>query len=507
MTIKLFNTLSKTIEVFKPIRAGEVSMYSCGPTVYNYAHIGNMRAFLFGDLIARVMRVVGGYRVKWVMNITDIDDKTIRDSAYGSEVWRSDMGAQTNDPKENLRRFTEFYAEAFKQDIAALGIDVGGFYAMPYATHYIPQMQDLIRSIARQGFAYERGGSVYFDVGKWRHADKYGKLFEIDFEHFQAGVRIDADEYERESVSDFVLWKGRKEGEPWWEFDFDGVNLPGRPGWHIECSAMEQELLGLPFDIHTGGIDLRFPHHEDEIAQSKAGYGIEPTVCWCHNDFLEVEGEKMSKSKGNYFTLRDLIAKGIDPLDVRWLMLSGHYATKLNFTFAGLEAGRKARMRIQDYIYELHDLLEAQAAGQLHVPVSVPTTGLAQTLRNAVFSELAEDLNTPKALAALFTFLNHHPVQSIPADECAGMLRFFQELNDIFAVFTLGKRLVVTVEVPHEVQALAEQRWQAKQAKHFAESDALRAKIAELGFVVKDTKEGYAIEKAERAERAEKNRV
>jgi cysteinyl-tRNA synthetase len=499
--IRLQNTLSRSIENFTPVRTGEVSMYSCGPTVYNYAHIGNMRAFLFADLLHRVMRVVGGYRVRWVMNITDIDDKTIRDSAQGSEAWRGEMGAQTADPKENLRLFTEFYASAFRQDIAALGIEQKNFFAMPYATHYIPQMQQLIQMIADKGFAYERGGSVYFDVNKWRHADKYGKLFEIDFENFQAGVRIDADEYERESVSDFVLWKGHKDGEPAWEFTFrlsDGstTNAQGRPGWHIECSAMEREILGLPFDIHTGGIDLKFPHHEDEIAQSKAGYGIEPTTCWCHNDFLEVEGEKMSKSKGNYFTLRDLLQRGIDPLDVRWLMLAGHYATKLNFTFAGLEAGRKARMRIQDYIYDVIAMPENTSENVIKNTDVEKESPLATAFRTAVFTELAEDLNTPKAIGTLFTFMNQHPASSIPAEERAGLLGFFEELNEIFVGFAIAPRPMVVIDVPAEVQALAEARWQAKKNRQFAESDGIRAQITALGFVVKDSKDGYAVEPA-----------
>jgi cysteinyl-tRNA synthetase len=497
--IRLHNTLTRAVEPFVPVREGEVSMYSCGPTVYAHAHIGNFRAFLFSDLVHRVMRVVGGYRVRWVMNITDIDDKTIRDSAIGSALWRSEMGTQTADPKENLRLFTEYYATLFKEDLTALSIEQKNFFAMPYATHYIPQMQDLIQRIADRGFAYERGGSVYFDVNAWRQTDKYGKLFEIDMENFQAGVRIDADEYERESVSDFVLWKAHKDGEPAWDFAFrraDGstTTLAGRPGWHIECSAMEREILGLPFDIHTGGIDLKFPHHEDEIAQSKAGYGVEPTTCWCHNDFLEVEGEKMSKSKGNFFTLRDLQSRGIQPQDVRWLMLSGHYSTKLNFTFVGLEAGRKARSRVQDYIYDVFALpASSQVQPQAQPQASTP---LASKLRTSVFTELADDLNMPKALGALFTFMNNHPAASLQASEREAVLAFFAEFNAIVEGFTIGLRPAQTLTIPPEVEALAEARWQAKKNKQFAESDVLRQQIAALGYVVKDSKDGFTIEPA-----------
>ena len=489
MQIHLTNTLTRSVQPFTPLDDGTVRMYSCGPTVYNYAHIGNMRAFLFTDLLQRTLRVVGGYAVRWVMNITDIDDKTIRDSAIGSAAWIPAIGAQTGDPKQNLRTFTDFYTDAFVHDIDALRIHRSSLEAMPRATDFIPQMQDLIRLIAKNGFAYERGGSVYFNVGAWRKADKYGKLFNIDVENFQEGVRIDADEYERESVSDFVLWKAQKDGEPAWEFDFEGKHLSGRPGWHIECSAMGRELLGLPFDIHTGGIDLCFPHHEDEIAQSKAGYGVEPVSVWCHNEFLEVEGEKMSKSKGNFFTLRDLVAKGVDPVDVRWLMLSAHYGTRLNFTFAGLEAGRKARFRVQEYIYDLWE----RSQGVIR-PADQQES--AQRLRTLVFQGLANDLQTPKALAELFTFLNRHPSSGVSADEAASLLGFLQELNAILEAWHLSARPADTLEVPPEVTKLAEERWKAKKSKNFAESDRLRGEIAARGFVIKDTKEGFALEKA-----------
>ena len=309
MDFKLYNSLTRKTEEFKPLNKNEVRMYSCGPTVYNYAHIGNMRAFLFADLLQRTLRTVACWDVKWVMNITNIDDKTIRDSALGSTEWKKGMGEQTNSPIDNLLKFTKYYEQKFINDIETLGIDATHFYKMPKATEYINEMQELITKIFEKGLAYISEGSVYFNVSEWRKRDTYGRLKKIDFDNFRAGVRIDADQYEREQASDFVLWKMKKEGEPFWDYSLDGQNLQGRPGWHIECSAMEYVLLGLPFDIHTGGIDLQFPHHEDEIAQSKAGYGIDPTVFWCHNEFLEVEGEKMSKSKGNFFTLKDLMKK------------------------------------------------------------------------------------------------------------------------------------------------------------------------------------------------------
>jgi cysteinyl-tRNA synthetase len=487
MNISLYNTLSRSVEEFIPIREGQASMYSCGPTVYDYAHIGNMRAFLFTDLLYRVLRVVGGYDVRWVMNITDIDDKTIRGSALGSAAWKQEMGVQSSDVIDNLKRFTEYYAAEFIRDLELLSISRSNFFAMPYATHYIASMQHLVRLIAQNGVAYEREGSIYFNVGKWRTMDTYGRLFKIDFENFKEGVRIDADEYDRENVSDFVLWKGHKDGEPAWDFDFEGKNVRGRPGWHIECSAMGNDLLGLPFDIHTGGVDLCFPHHEDEIAQSKAGYGLEQAHYWVHNEFLEVEGEKMSKSKGNFFTLRNLILRGVDPTDVRWLMLSAQYSSRFNFTFAGLDAGRKARFRVQEYIY---DLWEKTSNIE-----NVQSSTQAIALRTSVFKELANDLNTPKALAELFTFINRNPVSTMDATVSASVLGVLQELHGIFDVWKFEPRSTETLVAPDEVKALAEARWNAKRMKNFAESDRLRGELAAHGFVVKDNKDGYTIEK------------
>lgn len=484
MQLKIYNSLSREIEPFKPVTDNIVKIYSCGPTVYNHAHIGNMRAFLFADLVQRVTRVVGNYEVHWVMNLTDIDDKTIRDSRKGSDRWLEEMGAQTENPIENLKLLTEYYQDAFFEDISLLGINLEHFFAIPAATDFIEEMQDLIRRIVENGFGYVAQGSVYFDVTKWRQADIYGKLFKIDFENFREGVRIDADEYERESVSDFVLWKNRKEDEPFWDFELNGENLPGRPGWHIECSAMEYNLLGLPFDIHTGGVDLKFPHHEDEIAQSKAGYGVEPTNFWLHNEFLEVEGEKMSKSAGNFFTIQDLVAKNLDTLDIRFAMLSAHYRTKYNFTFGGVESAHKARKRIQDYIY---DLLESDGSGSEVVKIG--------KLKDNIFTELANDFHTPKALAHIFTFINNNPAAQLDSIVREHLITLFRELNEIFAVWDFGIRPVEELVIPREVMEFAEQRWQAKQSRDFANADSLRKKIDEMGFVVKDSKDGYEVMK------------
>jgi len=482
MKLSLYNTLTKKVELFEPLHDGEVRMYSCGPTVYDYAHLGNLKAFLFPDILQRTLRIACGYRVKWVMNITDIDDKTIRDSAIGSDRWNPGFGEQTHDPKVNVKLLTSFYEREFRQDLAMIGIKESDISTMPRATDFIAEMQELIRNIHARGYAYVAEGSVYFDVAKWRENEQYGRLFAIDVEHFKSGVRIDADEYSREHVSDFVLWKAVKEGEPFWDFAFDDMNLPGRPGWHIECSAMGHALLELPFDIHTGGVDLRFPHHEDEIAQSKAGYGTETAQFWCHNEFLEVEGKKMSKSLGNFYTLRDLIAKGMDPLDIRFSMVNAHYGSVFNFTEFGVDSASKARKRVQEYIYACfegntgHD----NHAEELH------------QLRNDFFSAMCQDLHMPKAIEALFTFMKNCPAQVLSHRDRPAFLELMNDINEIVGVWSITPRPEGD-SIPEEVKQLALDRWNAKISKDFALADELRKKISALGYIIKDSKDSYSI--------------
>lgn len=482
MKISLYNSLERNIVPFEPVESGKVKIYSCGPTVYNYAHIGNMRAFLFADLLQRVMRVVGEYEVKWVMNITNIDDKTIRDSAVGSEQWKPGMGVQTEDPMQNLLKLTDFYQKAFTDDISVLGIEPEHFYAMPKATDYIPGMQDLIKILIEKGLAYPSEGSFYFNVSEWRKRDTYGKLFKIDFDNFISGTRIDSDQYDREQASDFALWKARKEGEPYWDFRINDDNFPGRPGWHIECSVMEKEILGLPFDIHTGGVDLKFPHHEDEIAQSKAGYDLEPTNFWCHNEFLEVEGQKMSKSLGNFFTVRDLISKNIEPLDIRYLMLSTHYSSVLNFTFDGIQASRKARLRVQEYIYELFSN---------NTGINKPDI---MDFREKVLSKLSNDLHTPHALGTLFKFINSNPAKDLDLESKTNLIKLFELLNKVFAVWKLEPKPEEQILIPQEIIDLAEKRVIAKKEKNFKLCDEIREQIKSSGYLVKDTRDGFEIE-------------
>jgi cysteinyl-tRNA synthetase len=379
--------------------------------------------------------------------------------------------------------FTEFYAKRFIEDLAAVGIRQDHMAAMPRATAYIDDMLSLIRDIHAAGFAYVSEGSVYFNVAAYRKVYPYGRLFAIDAENFREGVRIDADEYDREFVSDFVLWKGQKPGEPSWDFELDGVSLPGRPGWHIECSAMSKELLALPFDIHTGGVDLRFPHHEDEIAQCCAGYhGVEQARYWVHNEFLEVEGRKMSKSLGNYYTLRDVLAKGYDANDVRYVMFSAQYRSVLNFTFDGLAAAAKARGRVQEFIWSLQ---ETTPSANADASVDVAAA------RAEILGHFADDLHTPKALAALFTFIGRVRIDALSAEQVKETLNLLSTVNDVLAVWSLDPRPVE--QIPSDVRDLADQRWQAKRTRDFAAADALRAQLTAMGWEVKDTASGYEL--------------
>jgi cysteinyl-tRNA synthetase len=486
MKIKLYNSLTKKIEDFVPINPNEIKMYSCGPTVYSFAHIGNMRAFLFADLLQRTLKVVGKYNVKWVMNITNIDDKTIRDSKVGSTEWLDEWGEQKENPHHNLNTLTNYYEQEFIKDIEKVGIKRNDLFAIPRATNYIKQMQDLIRILLDKGIAYGADGSIYFNVNEYRKTEKYGKLLKIDFDNFKAGLRVDTDQYERDNVSDFVLWKCKKEGEPFWDFYVGDVNYQGRPGWHLECSAMEYEILGMPFDIHTGGVDLKFPHHEDEIAQSKAGYGIEPTNYWCHNEFLEVEGSKMSKSLGNIFTIRDLEKKNVNPIDIRYAMLSAHYRTKYNFTIKGIEDAKKARVRIQDYIHSCLEKIDFNMNNNVE-------TEKINTLKENIFTHLADDLHTPKALATLFTFINNNQIDTLSNDEITNFINIMKELNEVFVAWSFTKPEQKINDIPQNIIELASQRLAAKKNKDFTIADNLRKQITELGYNILDTKEGYTI--------------
>ena len=469
MNFTLYNTLTRKKELFHPLQKEEVSLYSCGPTVYAPAHIGNLRAFLFADTLQRWIRFGLQKKVRWVMNITDVDDKTIR-------------GAQETHPKESamtaLQKFTNRHLQKFLIDIETLGIEKNHFSAMPRVTDYIPAQQDLVQKIYENGYAYISEGSVYFSITEYQKKYTYGKLLSLDLQAMKQGSRIDADEYEKDSVHDFVLWKGKKEKEPFWEFQIDGQSLPGRPGWHLECSALEYEILGLPFDIHTGGIDLIFPHHEDEIAQSVGGYNIEPTRYWCHNNHLLVEGEKMSKSLGNFYTLSDLLEKGHDINTLRFCIVTNHYRTAMNLSQESLDMAKNSITRIQNFLFSLEE--EGSDILTKHVEQA------EQDFINA----MNDDLNTSQAIAVVFSLI--HNINTITDDSIQKggkkLRSFFQWVFDIF-----GLTISTDKKIPSEIRELAKKRQTARKEKRWKDSDILRKTIQEQGWEVRDTQEGFNI--------------
>ncbi len=450
MLLKLYNTLSREIEDFKPNSEKEVTLYTCGPTVYNYAHIGNFRAYVFADILKRTL-FYNGFNVKHVMNITDIDDKTIRDSIKEGK---------------NLKEFTEFYTKAFYEDRDSLEIMPAGIYTK--ATDFIPQMVKMIEKLISNGYAYKgEDGSVYFDIRKYK---EYGKLsrFKLSDLKENADGRLKKDEYEKENAQDFALWKAwdENDGEVFWETALG----KGRPGWHIECSAMSVEELGDSIDIHTGGVDLIFPHHENEIAQSECATGKEFVKYWMHNEHLLVDNKKMSKSLGNYYSLRDLEKINVSPLGFRYWLLTADYRSPINFTIETLQGAETALKRLYEAYNELED------------------GGIADATYTQEFKNyINDDLGTPKALALMWKLLKDENVAS--ATKKATLLDFNK-------VFGLGiDKEKIEIEIPDEVVKLAQDREYARSQKDFALSDILRAKIEAHGYIVKDTDKGQKISK------------
>jgi cysteinyl-tRNA synthetase len=373
MALRLYNTFSGQIEEFKPLEGNHVRIYTCGPTVYDYAHIGNYRTFVFQDILRRLLKY-RGYEVRQVMNLTDVDDKTIRNAkAAGLE----------------LRPYTARFIEAFEIDRQLLNLETPEWVVR--ATDHIEDMVKLIQTLLEKGYAYRTNGSVYFRVEKFKD---YGKLSKVDLSAIRPGARVDADEYDKADVRDFVLWKAAKEGEPFWETPLG----PGRPGWHIECSVMSMKYLGPSFDIHSGGTDLVFPHHENEIAQSEAATGKPFVHTWLHCEHLVVNGERMSKSLGNFFTLRDLIAKGYKPSAIRYLLASVPYRRPLNFTFDGLHQAQQSLERLRNFRYRLEqEKFPAGGSSKLQKD--------AQGARQMFEEALDDNLNTAEALGAIFTLV------------------------------------------------------------------------------------------------------
>lgn len=466
MEMKVFNSLTRRDEPLAPIADNTIRMYTCGPTVYNFAHIGNFRAYTFEDILRRAIQF-NGMRVKQVMNLTDVDDKTIR-------------GA--NAANVPLTDYTKTYKEAFFADLKKLNVQPAEVY--PAATDHIPEMISLVEKLIDKGVAYKSDdGSVYFAVTKF---PGYGKLAHIDFDSQRTGARCAADEYDKENVGDFALWKAWEpsDGPVGWDSPWGR----GRPGWHIECSAMSMKYLGETFDLHTGGIDNLFPHHENEIAQAEAATGKEFVKTWMHCAHLKVNGEKMSKSAGNFFTLRDLIEKGWSGREIRYVLVNAHYRQGLNFAFSALEDARKSLARIDTCV----DALERFAGG---AGAGGPVPEFAQNALAEFTAAINDDLNTPKAFAALFELVRHANAWmqggDVPPANAAAILDVFRRMDSVLGVIFFGK--TEKAEVPPEIQALLNQRAEARKAKNWAESDRIRDEIAAAGWVVKDSRDGQSV--------------
>ena len=454
--MKLHNTLGRRVEELVPLEPGHVRMYTCGPTVYNVAHIGNLRTFVFEDVLRRAL-LATGQRVTQVMNLTDVDDKTIRGSAAEGLP---------------LPDFTEKYAKEFFRDLKTLNVQPAEHY--PRATDHIPAMIALIERLRERGHTYESDGSVWFRIATF---PDYGKLSGIDLTQTRRGERVADDEYEKEDVKDFALWKGAKPGEPSWPSPFG----PGRPGWHIECSAMSMEILGPHFDMHTGAVDNIFPHHENEIAQSEAATGGPFVNLWVHSEHLIVDGEKMSKSKGNFYTLADVLARRDDPAAVRYLFLSVPYRKKLNFTWEGLAGAAAAVERIRTGAARLAEV--ARSGGTK--PGAFDAMRRSREFLAAFRAGLEDDLNTSEALGAVFPFLRELNAaideSALDAGGAAEASAALQTADGVMGVLPTRPDVL-----PAEVEAQIEARNAARKRRDFAEADRIRRELAQRGIVLED---------------------
>ncbi len=456
--LRFYNSLGRSLQEFKPMKEGEVKMYTCGPTVWNYAHVGNLRTFTFEDLLKRYL-TFKGYRVLHVMNITDVEDKIIK----GMKA--------TGKP---LKELTLFYEAAFMSDLDSLGIIRADMY--PRATEHIPEMLALMGALKRKGFAYaSEDGSVYYDVAKFA---RYGELSGVKLGAARSTGRVSSDHYEeKKEAVDFALWKGwdGDDGDVFWVTEFG----KGRPGWSLECSAMSMKYLGESFDIHAGGMDNKFPHHENEIAQSEAATGKKFVNYWLHSDFLNVKGEEMHKSAGNQVYLRDLVAQGWDPLTVRLFFLSARYRDVVDLTESGLEQARSQRQRLGDLIGRLQSVTsESDSGGEL-----------AGDLLAAFEEAMDDDLNTPEALAALFTTVRKANAMAdsggLGREPAAALLGALKRVDSVLGVMRFEQE-----GLPPDILSLIEQREAARRRRDFAESDRLRVALLEKGVVVEDTPSG-----------------
>jgi cysteinyl-tRNA synthetase len=460
MTLKVYNTLTRKKEVFKPIKAKEVHMYSCGPTVYNYVHLGNLRAYIFVDLLRRYLKYKG-FKLKHVMNITDVDDKTIRDSQK---------------EKKSLKEFTEFYAKGFLEDLKTLNIETPE--KLPRATEEIDGIVELIKILLDKGYAYKSdNGDIYFKISKFKD---YGKLAKLDVENLKknADGRLDnADEYEKEDARDFALWKSydKEDGDVFWDTEIG----KGHPGWHIECSVMSSKYLGQPFDIHTGGVDLIFPHHTNEIAQSEAAYDKKFVNYWLHNAHLIVNGEKMSKSLGNFYTLRDLLDKGYDPKAIRYELLSTHYRQKQDFKEDSLKQIPATLQRFYDFLDKLDEIKLKEDNKEVSTLIKEAEKSFEESMDN--------DLNISGALASIFDFMTaiNKIMNSISKKDAQKIKKIMFKFDSVIGVMEHDKG-----SLDKDVDALVQKREQARKDKDFATADKIRDDLKAKGIILEDTPNG-----------------
>ena len=474
--MKFYNTLTRKKEIFKPIKKNQVGIYSCGPTVYNFVHIGNLRSYVFADILRRYLEYKK-YKIKFIMNITDIDDKTIKRSV---------------EQKISLKKLTEKYTKEFFKDIKTLNIKKVSSY--PNATDHIDEMIKFTEVLEKKGYAYERLGSVYFDISKF---ENYGKLARVDFKGIKAGARVDLDEYDKDHPGDFTLLKRSALNDIKRGIFYQTKYGKIRPGWHIECSVMSMKYLGKTFDIHTGGIDLMFPHHENEIAQSEAYSGKKFVNYWMHNEHLLVENQKMSKSLGNFYTLRDLLDKGHNPRAIRYLLLSVHYRQKLNFTFQGLKATERVLRRLDEFV----DKIKAGAETEVELlsvstdrsSTSVSAVSALKLIDNLILNSrkdfekaMDDDLNISKALAVIFDLIKK-----------VNKMRVLKNTNKLYNLILefdqvlglgLGKAKQAPVKINSKIQQLIQKREQARQNKDWKTADVIRKQLIEGGHEVRDTK-------------------
>jgi cysteinyl-tRNA synthetase len=460
--LRLYNTLSREKEPFVPLRPGEVRMYSCGPTVYNHPHIGNLRTFLWSDVLRRYLEW-RGYRVTQVMNITDVEDKIIRNA---------------NAAGQDIRTYVVPYIDAFHASLAALRVKPADSY--PRATEYIPQMVSLVETLAKRGHTYEAEGSTYFRVGT---LPEYGKLSKVEIDAASEFSRIEADEYEKESARDFVLWKAKKESEPSWETAIG----EGRPGWHLECSAMAMDLLGETFDIHTGAVDLIFPHHENEIAQSEGATGVPFVRYWVHGEHLNIDQQKMSKSLGNIYTLREIEEMGYEALALRYALLSVPHRTKLNFTTQSLDDAKAAIARIESFLLRLDEVSKSAPHDAAHADAE--GDALIGRFLNEFQEAMDDDLNTAGAFAAIFTLIRDANTAidagRISAGDAEGIRTALLKIDPVLDIYPKREE-----NLDAAIESMIAARIAARKARNFAESDRIRDELLAKGILLEDTPAG-----------------